>query len=372
MATFSRTFDERRTIERLTKLYGLGPKVLRCSKIINGHINDTYNVTVLGADGKSHSYIYQRVNSSVFSEPALIMQNLAVIREWLESHQSDSACHVLTFLKTRIGTNFVTSPSGGFWRVSEFVEHSIVFDMIEDERVMEKTGQAFGEFQLQLAGIPMDNIVETIPDFHNTPKRIQTLLDAAAADTEGRAAECEKDIIFFEDNREHFSTLQRLRDDGIIPVRITHNDTKCNNILFDRDTFDPVMIIDLDTIMPGLAAYDYGDAIRCAANFAPEDEPDLHKVGLNLKYFEAFTRGFVGACKEVMTDEEEKNLALGAPTLAFELGARFLTDYLSGDTYFKPEHPHHNLERARCQIRLCQDMMKRYDLMCRTVDKYYC
>ena len=145
MATFSRTFDERRTIERLTKLYGLGPKVLRCSKIINGHINDTYNVTVLGADGKPHSYIYQRVNSSVFSEPALIMQNLAVIRDWLETHQSDSACHVLTFLKTRIGTNFVTSPNGGFWRVSEFVEHSTVFDMIEDERVMERTGQAYSD-----------------------------------------------------------------------------------------------------------------------------------------------------------------------------------------------------------------------------------
>lgn len=371
-SNFSRTFDEKRTIERLNKLYGLGPRVISCNKIINGHINDTYGVCVEGNDGKPHSYIFQRVNDSVFSDPSKIMNNLKMIGDWLSGRCFRSSCQILTFLKTSLGTNYITQPNGGFWRVSQFVENSVVFDQITDFKIMKNTGRAFGEFQLQLSGIPIDSIEETIPDFHNTPKRLKDFFATVKKDPVARAEECSNEIRFFENNRDHFGMLERLRAEKIIPERITHNDTKCNNILFDKDTHDPIMIIDLDTIMPGLAAYDYGDAIRCSANYTDEDETDLKKVGLNMHYFEAFTDGFVTAAKSILTPNEIKYLALGASTLAFELAARFLKDYIDGDKYFKISHPGHNLERARCQIKLCQDMMKRYDSMCNIVNKYYC
>lgn len=371
MSKFSRTYDEKKMIERLNKIYGLGPKVLECSKIINGHINDTYNVVIEDEDGKHQSYVFQRVNDHVFSEPVKIMNNLKIINSWLEKNGKKSSCGILTFLKTAVGTNYIKQPRGGFWRVSKLVENSKVFDQITDKNIMRNTGRAFGEFQLQLAGIPLEDFEETIPDFHNTPKRIKTLFEIVKKDPVARAEECKEDIAFFEKNCGYFSTLETLRLEKKIPERVTHNDTKCNNILFDKTTLEPVMIIDLDTIMPGLAAYDYGDAIRCSANYAQEDETDLKKVGLNMHYFEAFTEGFVTAAKTMLTPNEEKYLALGAPTIAFELASRFLADYLDGDKYFKIGHPEHNLERARCQIQLCKDMMRRYDKMCAVVDKYY-
>lgn len=371
MSVKSDTFDELFTIERLNKIYHLGEKVVDCKQIINGHINDTYFVTVADEHLKETGYVFQRVNSYVFSEPVKIMKNLQVLEKWLGEHPTNSRCKILTFLTNALGTNYVTQPNGGFWRISKFVENSVAYDRITDSAILYNTGLGFGEFQKQLAGIPIDDFEETIPDFHNTPKRIDALFDAVEKDVCHRSKDVQEEIKYIEENAKYFSTLEEMKRSGKIPTRIVHNDTKCNNILFDADSREPVCIIDLDTIMPGLVAHDFGDAIRFAANYAQEDEKNLRLVGLNTEYYELFANGFITGAKTVITPAEVESLALGALTMTFEVAVRFLTDYLNGDLYFKIHYPDHNLVRARCQIRLCRKMAAQYDNMCSIVKKYY-
>ena len=365
-------YDFKKIISR----FEIEGELVSCERYGEGHINETYLAEVKNG-GTEKKYILQRINSNLFKDVDKLMNNIRLVTEFnrkkIAERGGDPDRESLSLVYAKGGAAYIfDEESKGYFRVYKFITDAIAYQIVEKPEDFYQSAVAFGDFANLLAQFDATQLYEVLPNFHNTVKRFKDFEASLEADRFGRAKDVKKEIDFVLKRRDYCSKIVDLLASGEMPTKVTHNDTKLNNVMLDAKTGKYVAVIDLDTIMPGLAAYDYGDAIRCAANFAPEDEPDLRKVGLNLKYFEAFTRGFVGACKEVMTDEEEKNLALGAPTLAFELGARFLTDYLSGDTYFKPEHPHHNLERARCQIRLCQDMMKRYDLMCRTVDKYYC
>jgi len=352
-------------LETLRALYGLDGNVSEISQIVNGHINDTYHLDIGGK-----GYIFQRVNDYIFKQPAKIMNNIALVGAWLDGLNEKPECGILTFLRNRSGANYTVLPDGSFWRVSERVPDSVTYEMAGSAELLRGTGYAFGQFQRILSDMPTDGIEDTIPDFHNTKKRISDLFDTAALDRSHRADSVRGELDFFESNRGYFSKLDELRENGGLPLRIVHNDTKCNNILFSASTGRPVAVIDLDTIMLGLSAHDFGDAVRCAANFADEDETELSKVGLNMEFYKAFADGFMSAARPILTDAEVTYMALGAPTLAFELASRFLADHIDGDRYFRIHHENHNLERARCQIALCRDMMSRYDEMCAVIERF--
>ncbi len=362
------TYDITKDLTYLNEVYALG-KIVRYHAIVNGHINDTYCV-IIENDGYEKEYIFQRVNDFVFKKPYIIMRNLSKIRHYLTANGKTSGCSIQGFLETPEGENYVNTADGAFWRVSQFVDHSITYETIESAEILRKTGIAFGSFQVQLSGMDTSTLEETIPDFHNTPKRLRDLEKAIEADRVHRAAEVTEEIAFYRQHAKEMSKLEEMRQAGELPTRVTHNDTKSNNILFDRDSGDPIAIIDLDTVMPGLSMHDFGDTIRFAASTATEDEKDLSKVALNLPYFEAFTEGFVGTAGSILTPAECANMALGALVMTFECGSRFLADYLDGDRYFHTHYDGQNLNRTRTQKKLCQDMMKHYDQMCSIVDRY--
>lgn len=364
------TEDVRSTIKKLCEIYGLEGEIVYLSPVLNGHINHTYHIA-LKNNGEETRYIIQQINSRVFRDPQKIMNNIKAITDWLRGKKNGSGCDVLTFLETTSGANHVVFDDGSFWRIADFIKNSVTMEKVENAETMRRTGYAFGNFQLMLSDMPHDMLTETIPDFHNTKKRISDFFDKVAENPCGRAASAADEIAFIERHRNRFSLLEDLRVSGALPMRVIHNDTKCNNIMFDACTGEPLTVIDLDTVMPGLVAYDFGDAVRCAANYAAEDETDLTKVGLNMEFFESFTDGYMSAAQSFLTPAEAEYLPLSAPTIAFELGSRFLADHIDGDKYFRIHRPNHNLDRARCQLKLCRDMLDKYDDMCAIVAKYY-
>ncbi len=356
----------------LTQKYGIEGEMTSCGPVGDGNINDTIKVNFI-KDGEKSSYIYQRLNTHVFEDPYTVMNNIKKVTQYIAKTfgpDSPEAAMILGFMLNNDGENYCVIEDR-FWRLSRFVL-SRTYTVMTDGEVLYNTGHAFGRFQDILSGMNVDELVETIPNFHNTRKRADDCLAGAQRDICGRAAECVREIEFIKKHKKYFSQLVELHEDGVLPYRVTHNDTKYNNILIDIDTGKPVCVIDLDTIMPGLSAYDFGDAIRFGANKTTEDEKDLSLVGMNLDYYEQFTSGFVSEVKRFITPAEKDSMALAALTLTYEVAARFLLDYLSGDVYFKTHRDKHNLDRARCQIRLCEDMMSKYDKMCSVVDKYYC
>ena len=235
----------------------------------------------------------------------------------------------------------------------------IGYDTCESLEILRNAGVAFGEFQNQLSDFDAESLYTTIPDFHNTAKRLDTFFEAVKADPCGRVATVQDEIAFIREQRELASELTRLQESGEVPLRVTHNDTKSNNVLFHRVTGAPLTVIDLDTVMPGLAMHDFGDAVRFAASTACEDEPDLSKVALDLDKYRAFAEGFIGKTADALTQEEISTMALGAITITIELGVRFLNDYITGDKYFRTSYAEHNLVRARCQLHLAKDMLKK-------------
>lgn len=362
-------------IKQLCDIYRLEGEITGIEPVLTGHINETLTVTMQNG-GTENTYVFQKLNNFVFKEPIKIMRNIELVNKWLlgrmncPSENDDSICMLLSFIHNKHNCNYTILDDGSFWRVSVFVPDSVTFEAVENADMMEKTGRAFGNFQRMLSGMPLDGLEETIPDFHNTKKRIADLFEIVNKDPVSRAGVVADEIKFFREYRKDFAKLDDMRSLGELPLRVIHNDTKCNNILFSRKTNEPLAVIDLDTLMPGLSAHDFGDAIRCAANRAAEDETDLDKVGLNLEYYESFARGFMNEAKNFLTANEAAAMALGAPTIAFELASRFLADYIDGDRYFRIHHEGHNLERARCQIKLCQDMIDKYDIMRSIVEKY--
>lgn len=328
----------------------------------NGHINETYLVTT----GEKR-FILQRVNGYVFPKPEDVMDNIervtAFLKRQIEREGGDPARETLTLVKTHRGECFTYDREGGLWRMYLFVEDTVSCDLPDTPALFELSGEAFGKFQRQMGGFPADSLHETIHDFHNTPARYRQLEDAIARNEAGRLGSVTAEIEFCRQYEREVHALLDAMEAGEIPLRVTHNDTKLNNVLLDRQTGRGVCVIDLDTVMPGLAAYDFGDSIRFGANTAAEDEQDVSKVSLSLPLFESYTKGFLAGCAGSLTRAEVEMLPMGAKLMTLECGIRFLADYLMGDTYFKTAYPEHNLVRARTQIALVADMEEKWGEM---------
>ena len=321
----------------------------------NGHINDTYRVTT----GEKR-FILQRVNSYVFPKPEDVIENIERVTAFLKAQIAreggDPERETLTLVKTHRGEYFAYDAEGSLWRMYLFIEDTISRDLPDTPELFELSGEAFGKFQRQMGAFPADSLHETIHDFHNTPARYRQLQDAIARNEAGRLGEVQAEIDFCRKYEREVHTLLDALKNGEIPLRVTHNDTKLNNVLLDSETGRGVCVIDLDTVMPGLAAYDFGDSIRFGASTAAEDEPDLSRVQLSLTMFEAFTRGFLKEAGQALNAREIELLPMGAKLMTLECGMRFLADYLNGDKYFRVHREGHNLDRARTQFELVRHM----------------
>jgi len=352
------------TLKTLMKQYGIIGEIKEYRQITNGHINQTYYVLI----GET-PYVFQKVNTYVFKEPVKVMNNIMMIDNFIKNNNRKSAYKIVNFLVNDSYKNYTETDDGGFWRVCIFEENTVTFDVVENPEILLSSGYAFGDFLNVISDFPADRLNITIPDFHNTRKRLENFFKVVNADENNKAKEVKDEIKVFEKYHDFCCKLTDMTDASELPLRPVHNDTKYNNILLDKNTLRPVCVLDLDTIMPGLVAHDFGDAIRFAANRAKEDETDLEKVYLDMDYFKEFTKGFTGSFGKSMTTKEVETLAFGAPTIAFELASRFLADHIDGDKYFAIRRENHNLDRARCQMKLATDMMDKLDVMCEFVNE---
>ena len=323
----------------------------------NGHINDTYLVAM---KGNGPDYILQRINKSVFPQPEVVVENIAgvtaYLRDRIEKRGGDVTREVLNLIPTLGGENFLVDSDGQYWRAYLFVDRTITYQLPDTEAVFRESARAFARFGALLAEYPSEKLNHTIPGFHDTPWRYQQLRQAIQNDPRRRAKEVERELAFAFARETEASRLQDMQNNGQLPVRVTHNDTKLNNVLFDAQSNTGVCVIDLDTVMPGLAAHDFGDAIRFGANTSEEDEADLSKCELSLPMFRAYTEGYLEIARGTFTDHEIAVLPVGAKMMTLECGIRFLADYINGDVYFKVHDPDQNLRRARNQLKLVQSM----------------
>lgn len=334
----------------------------------NGHINDTY------LTGSSPRYILQRINTNVFKNPKEVMDNILNVTEHVRKKiiaaGGDPERETLRVIKTKTGENYYEAENGDCYRMYNYIENSVSYDITETPEQLFQAGRAFGRFQNMLSDFPADKLFETIPDFHDTRKRFENLKNAIKADKAGRVASVKDEIDFALSFEKEVGIVVDSLKDGSLPCRVTHNDTKLNNVMFDKETGEAVCVIDLDTVMPGSLLYDYGDALRFGASTGAEDETDLSKIEFSLEYFEAFTNGFLGELGSAITEKECELLAFSAKLITYEIGIRFLTDYLEGDTYFKIHREHHNLDRCRTQFKLVADIEKKTDKMNEIIKKY--
>ena len=339
----------------------------------SGHINETKIVTTESA-GIQHKYILQKVNTNVFKDPVGLMKNFSGVTEYLakiiKANGGDPDRETLNVIESKDGKKYVIDDDGGFWRLLAFVNNSISYDKVEKNEQFYTSAVAFGNFQYMLRDYPAETLVETIPNFHNTPDRLEKFKDAVNKDVCGRATSVKEEIDFVLARTEFANTLEIAHKAGKLPLRVTHNDTKLNNILFDENTGKALCIVDLDTIMPGYSVNDFGDSIRFGATTALEDERDLSKVNFDIKLYELYVKGFIEGAKGGLTEGELDLLPIGAIMMTFECGTRFLTDYLMGDTYFRVHRDGHNLDRARNQFKLVRDMEEQLDKMHAIVKKY--
>lgn len=340
----------------------------------NGHINDTFLLVFETPEGDRKPYILQRMNHVIFKDPEKLMENMVHVTEYLRKVIADQGGdpdrETLNVVRTVSGDSFYKDSNGSYWRVFLFIEDTLCLEKVESPKDFYDSAAAFGNFQRMLSAYPAQQLHETIPNFHNTPSRFRDLKKAVEEDRFGRAGLAREEIAFALARKDETSVLTDLLKEGRLPLRVTHNDTKLNNILFDRATRRALCIIDLDTVMPGLALYDFGDSIRFGASTGAEDEQDLSKVEVDLGLFEAFTRGFLEGCGGSLTPKEIEMLPMGAKLMTYECGIRFLGDFLSGDSYFKIHREGHNLDRARTQFKLVADMEKKWDALTAIVEKY--
>ena len=329
-----------------------------------GHINDTF--AVWAAD-HSRRWILQRINTDTFTDPAGLMENVTGVTSYLRreilARGGDPDRETLNVVPTREGKPYYTDCEGGAWRAYLFVEGTVCLQKVENERDFYTAAETFGNFQNQLAGYPAATLHETIARFHDTPNRYANFEKALAADVMGRAREIGPEIAFIRAREADCHVLMDQLAAGVLPLRVTHNDTKLNTVLIDQATGKGICVIDLDTVMPGLSAYDFGDSIRFGANDCAEDEPDQSKVHFSLHLYEVFARGYLAAAGSAMTEAERRSLPWGAKLMTLECGIRFLTDYLEGDHYFKISRPAQNLDRARTQFTLVEGMEREFDAM---------
>lgn len=326
----------------------------------SGHINRTFLVETNG----KQRYILQKINTDIFRDTDKLMENIvnvaSYLREKIIQAGGNPERETMTVIPTSEGRYYYTDEERNDWRVYLFIENLISLDRAQNEEELYESGLAFGRFQAQLADYPAETLHETIPDFHNTPKRYLDFEQAVEKDICGRVKSAAREIAFIRERRGETSVLTDMQEQGELPLRITHNDTKLNNVLLDAETHKAVCVVDLDTIMPGLCAYDFGDAIRFGANTAAEDESDTDKVSLSLELYEAYTRGFLKGCGGRLTSKEIEMLPMGAKIITLEQGMRFLTDYLQGDTYYHTVREGQNLDRCRTQLALVADIERKW------------
>lgn len=324
-----------------------------------GHVNDTFQLTFDQGGVRLH-YVLQRINRNVFRKPEQVMENMDRVTRHLlakiHAGKAETRKRTIRLLRTFANQPSVTDERGEVWRAYIFVENARAYDVLETPEQAFKVAQAFGDFQCNLVDLPGPRLHETIPDFHNTPKRLEALRQAIRRDPVGRERRVRREIDFIMKRADETKRLLQLQAEGAIPERITHNDTKVNNILIDDLTGDGICVIDLDTVMPGLSLYDFGDMVRAGTSPAEEDEVDLAKVGMRFEMYEALYRGFLSSAGSFLTEAERENLPFSGKLITFEIAIRFLTDYLEGDVYFKVKRPEHNLERCRNQLRMVESI----------------
>lgn len=361
-------------IDEVIAQYDIKGRLIVKAPYGNGHINDTFLLVYEMTDGQARQYILQRINHNIFKKPEQLMENLVNITEYLRKviikQGGNPNRETLNVIKTRYDSSYYEDSDHNFWRMFLFIEQTLCLETVESEKDFYDSGVAFGNFQRMLANYPAGTLHETIPNFHNTPVRFIDFKKAVEEDKLGRAALAKDEIEFALNHEKDTRILTDLLNEGKLPLRVTHNDTKLNNILFDKDTKKALCIIDLDTVMPGLSLYDFGDSIRFGASTGAEDEKDLSKIELDLSLFEAFTKGFLEGCKGSLTEKEIEMLPMGAKLMTYECGIRFLADFLEGDVYFKTHREGHNLDRARTQFKLVADMEKKWSEMNAIVAKY--
>ncbi len=339
----------------LTKFHIKG-NMTGCKEFGSGHINDTYKVET--DDG--HCYVLQRINKFVFNNPVEVMQNVSAVTDFLRK-TLECPRETLHFIRTDENLRYFVDENEDCWRCYEFTD-GICLEAPESEEDFYQSAIAFGRFQEMLSEFPADTLHETIPMFHNTVNRYALFKEALDIDRVGRASSIAEEVEFIMEREEEAGTICRLLDAGELPLRVTHNDTKINNVLLDKETRKALCVLDLDTVMPGSSLYDYGDSIRFGAATAAEDEKDLSKMHINLDLFRVYTAGYLTACRS-LTEKEIELLPMGAKIITLELAIRFLTDYLDGDRYFKTAYHDHNLVRARTQLRLVADMESKWEQM---------
>ena len=357
-------------IEKVIDAFQVEGKVSDCIPFGNGHINDTRLVTM----DNGVQYVAQRINKNVFKRPDLLMENYVgvttFIRKKIEAEGGDPLRNVLNAIPTKDGKAYYFDEEEQYWRLLVYVTDSIGYDKVERPEQFYDSAVSFGDFQYMLGAYPAETLHETIVNFHNTPDRYRQLMEAIENNVAGRLAEVSAEVEFAKAREEFAGTLERAHAEGKLPLRVTHNDTKLNNILFDTKTGEALCVIDLDTIMPGYSVNDFGDSIRFGATTALEDETDLSKVNFDISLYELYVKGFIEGAKGGLTEGELEMLPIGAIMMTFECGMRFLADYLNGDTYFRTHRPSHNLDRCRNQFKLVSDMEAQLDQMRAIVKKY--
>lgn len=350
-----------RRIARIGDQFAVSGEFLYGEELRNGHINTTYRACYKTEDGHEERYILQRINDYVFKDPAQVMKNVEKVTRhitWkLLRRRRDAAGQTLTLFPARGGRNYINLPEeGGMWRCYNNIEDTHTYDVVENTRQAYQAGYAFGSFQDLISDMNPEDIKESIPDFHNTPRRYRQLLESAARDEHGRVSDCAGELALLASWADRYGKLVDMQAAGDLPTRITHNDTKINNVMLDEETDQAVCVIDLDTVMPGLSLYDFGDMVRTATCAAAEDERELSAVFMQMPFFESLAEGYLDAAHGFLTQAEIDNMAFAGWLITTEIGIRFLTDYLDGDKYFRVDYPDHNLVRARNQLKLAQSI----------------
>ena len=346
---------------------------LECTPCGNGHINDTFMMS-FDRNGETHRYSLQHMNRSVFRDPVSLMNNILHVTDYLKeqirAQGGDPQRETLDFVCAKSGEPYFIDSFGEYWRAYHFVEDAYALEEVKDPQDFYQSAVAFGNFQRMLADFPADTLTETIAGFHDTKARFAAFEKAVEEDVCGRAAGVQQEIRFIKDRYDVACVLGDLLEAGELPLRVTHNDTKSNNVLMDNATGKGLCVIDLDTVMPGLAVNDFGDSIRFGASTGAEDEKDLSRISCDMELYDIYAKGFVEGCGGALTDMEIECLPIGAKVMTYECGMRFLTDYLSGDTYFKVDYPTHNLDRTRTQLKLVWDMEQKWEQMQEIARKY--
>lgn len=361
-----------KTVEALKK-FNFEGDIIRVVPFGSGIINDTFLVVCNDKDGNKNQYILQKINNLIFKNINQLMENYCNICDYLKAVISkrggDVDRQTITVVPTKKGKNFYCDSMGNCWRSIKFIKNTVTYDVSESPQDFYKVGRTFGKFQNMLSDYNAAKLYETIPNFHNTKERYKSFIKSVEIDKVNRLDNVINEVNFIIERKEDTSILLDLLEKGELPLRVTHNDTKISNILMDATTKEGICVIDLDTIMPGLSLYDFGDAIRSGATHVLEDEKDLNKVFIDLEFFEAFTKGFLEETANSLTEKEIELLPMSVKVITLEQGMRFLTDYLNGDVYYKTSYNNQNLDRTRTQLKLVKDIEEKLDEMKNIVNK---